>query len=682
MPGHEVVEPGGGLEAAVAVTGIRQWLSWRVNRLRCMTPAEIPHRFIRAVSAYAESVGWFFGPMMVPAPNLAVGSKFWIDNTARVNAARYTAEADRVTAGKLDVFALRDIDVGSPPSWNRDPKSGIEAPRTFGKLLDYRNPQLVGDIKYLWEPNRHLHLVTLAQAYALSRDAKYLQVIHQHLESWFAACPYRTGANWSSALEVAIRLINWSVTWQLLGGVRSPLFDHAQGARLRRCWLDSVYQHAQFVRGYFSRYSSANNHLIGEAAGLFIAALTWPHWPSAKVWQTTAKAILETEAQRQNAPDGVNREQAVAYHHFVLDFLLLCLLAGKKNGLWFSVAYETRLEAMLEYLASIMDVNGNVPMFGDSDDGQVVRLTPGDDFSSYRSLLATGAIVFRSGEFKRKAGALDDKTRWLLGSEADGLFDSQSTETTRLPLRQNFPLGGYYILGCDFETDHEVRLTVDAGPLGFQTIAAHGHADALSFTLSVGGLEYLIDPGTYAYHTQGPWRRYFRGTAAHNTVRVDGKDQSEPGGNFMWLRKARAGCSQWASTPEEDLFEGWQNGYKRLDDPVMHRRKIALRKAQRLVTIEDTLHMAGQHNIELLFHCSERCEVESIPGGYCLRQGSKTLLLKLPCIEAGSSQVLIGGLAPIFGWVSRRFDNKLPAPTIVWQARLQGEVVLRTEIVC
>jgi hypothetical protein len=262
------------------------------------------------------------------------------------------------------------------------------------------------------------------------------------------------------------------------------------------------------------------------------------------------------------------------------------------------------------------------------------------------------------------------------------LFDDQSTETTRLPLRQNFPLGGYYILGCDFETDHEVRLTVDAGPLGFQTIAAHGHADALSFTLSVGGLEYLIDPGTYAYHTQGPWRRYFRGTAAHNTVRVDGKDQSEPGGNFMWLRKAQAGCSQWASTPAVDLFEGWQNGYKRLDDPVMHQRKIALRKAQRLVIIEDTLHMAGRHNIELLFHCSERCEVESIPGGYCLRQGSKTLLLKLPCIEAGSSQVLIGGLAPIFGWVSRRFDYKLPAPTIVWQARLQGEVVLRTEIVC
>jgi hypothetical protein len=681
MHGHEIAGPGGRREPADVVTGISHWLTWRINRLSCMSPAEIVHRFARALSAHAQSVGWFFGGQTMPAPALAATSNSWIHATASVDAARYTAAADRVAAGKLDVFALKDFDIGSPPRWNRDPKSGIDAPLSFGKLLDYRNPHLVGDIKYLWEPNRHLHLVTLAQAYVLSGDAAYLQVIRQHLESWFASCPYRMGPNWSSALEVAIRLINWSVTWQLLGGARSPLFDGAQGARLQQRWLESVYQHAQFVRGYFSRHSSANNHLIGEAAGLFIAGLTWPHWRVAKKWRSTAKAILEAEALRQNAPDGVNREQAVAYHEFVLDFLLLCLLAGKENGIWFSVAYETRIEAMLDYLASIMDVSGNVPMFGDADDGRVARLGA-DEVSPSRSLLATGAVIFRSGEFKRKAGSLDDKTRWLLGSQADSLFDAQSVAATTLPPRQSFPIGGYYILGCDFETENEIRLTADAGPLGFRSIAAHGHADALSFTLSVGGLEFLIDPGTYAYHTQGPWRRYFRGTAAHNTVRVDAKDQSESGGNFMWLKKARAGCSQWASTPEEDLFEGWHDGYKRLDDPVTHRRRITLSKASRLVTIEDTLHMAESHDIELLFHCSEQCRVEAVPGGYVLSQGRETLLLRLPEFEATSSQVITGGIAPIFGWVSRQFDDKLPSPTIVWQGRLKGRVVLRTEIVC
>ena len=190
-------------------------------------------------------------------------------------------------------------------------------------------------------------------------------------------------------------------------------------------------------------------------------------------------------------------------------------------------------------------------------------------------MLATAAILFQSGDFKRKAGALDDKTRWLLGAEADTLFQAQSAATTRLPIRQAFPEGGYYILGCDFETENEIRLIADAGPVGYLSIAAHGHADALAFTLSVGGMEFLIDPGTYAYHTQSRWRWYFRGTIAHNTVCVDGKDQSQSGGNFMWMKKARAGCSLWSSTAESDVFAGWHDGYTRLADPVTHRRRIA-----------------------------------------------------------------------------------------------------------
>ncbi|MEO8718020.1 MAG: alginate lyase family protein [Burkholderiales bacterium] len=665
-----------------AVSGAGASLRWRINRLRCMTPAEIPHRLLRALSADAQSIGAFFGARTVPAAELAARPKRWIHADARVAAAPYTAAAERVAAGRLDVFALRDVDLGSPPRWNQDPKTGIAAPLGFGKLLDYRNPRLVGDIKYLWEPNRHLHLVTLAQAYALDGEHRHLRVIAQHIESWLDACPCGMGPNWSSALEVALRLINWAAAWQLIGGVGSPLFADAAGERLRRRWLDSVYQHAQFVRGYFSRHSSANNHLIGEAAGLFIAALTWPHWPRAARWRQTATAILEAEAQRQVAPDGVDREQAVSYQQFVLDLLLLCLLAGKKNGVWFSVAYETRIEAMLEFLASIMDVGGSVPMFGDADDGRVLGLAPDAGLCPYRSLLATGAIVFRSGEFKRKAGALDDKTRWLLGREADALFDAQSAAASRLPPRRSFPVGGYYILGCDFETRSEIRLIADAGPIGLKSIAAHGHADALSFTLSVGGLEFLIDPGTFAYHTQPAWRQYFRGTGAHNTVRIDGLDQSESGGNFMWLRKARAGCSRWSSEPLEDLFEGWQDGYQQLPDPVMHHRRIVLRKAARRVSIEDTLCMSAAHDIELRFHCSEGCTVEPAPGGYRLGQAGKSLLLSLPGLAAGSAQVLIGSVAPIGGWVSRRYDDKVPAPTIVWRARIEGDVVLRSEIAC
>src|SRR6266446_3866630 len=386
---------------------------WRVNRLRCMTHAEIRHRALRALAMQAERWG-LVGYTVVPPPDLAHASRPWIHASAKVDAPRYLAAADRIAAGKFDVFAMQGIELSSPPRWNRDPKTGVEAPLSFGMLLDYRNPRLVGDIKYLWEINRHLHLVTLAQAYSLSGNARYLSVVRQHLESWLAACPYRMGPNWSSALESALRLINWSVAWQLLGGASSPLFEDAEGARFRQRWLESVHQHAQFVHGRFSLYSSANNHLIGEAAGLFIAALAWPYWPRARAWLAEAKAVLERETLLQNGPDGVNREQAVSYQQFELDLLLLPLLAGRANGKGFSAAFESRIEAMIEYLASIMDVRGNVPMFGDADDGAVLNLAPQRDFCRYRSLIATGALLFGRGDFKAKAGGLDDKTRWLL----------------------------------------------------------------------------------------------------------------------------------------------------------------------------------------------------------------------------------------------------------------------------
>ncbi len=667
--------------SAVA-SGVMERVLWRLNRLRCMTHAEIRHRALRAMEMQAERWG-LLGSAIVPPPDLTQESRRWIHATARVDVAPYLAAAERIAAGRFDVFALQDAALGSPPRWNCDPKTRVEAPLSFGKLLDCRDPRRVGDIRYLWELNRHLHIVTLAQAYALSGDARYFGVIRRHLESWFDECAYGRGPNWSSALELGIRLINWSVAWQLLGGASSPLFQDGQGARFRRQWLDAVFQHAQFVHGHFSLYSSANNHLIGEAAGLFVAALTWPYWPRTRAWLAEAKAILEREALLQNAPDGVNREQAVSYQQFELDLLLLALFAGRANGKKFSTAFESRIEAMIEYFASIMDAGGNVPAFGDSDDGFVVRLAQGGEFCRYRSLLATAAILFRRGDFKAKAGGLDDKTRWLLGESADSAFRQIDGAGAQSPIRRAFPIGGYFVLGCDFESENEIRLVADAGPLGYQAIAAHGHADALAFTLSVGGKEFFIDPGTYTFHTQGAWRQYFRGTAAHNTVRVDGVDQSQSGGKFMWLRKAGAGCSLWRPSAERDIFEGWHDGYMRLANPVMHRRRITFDKLARRIVIEDTLQMATMHEIELFFHCSEQCHVNPVPGGYRISHAATTLLLKLPDVEgAASKDVHYGSIAPILGWASRRFDDKQPAPTIAWKARLARETVLRSEIIC
>jgi hypothetical protein len=655
-------------------------LAWKVNRLRCMGPAEIGHRLARSLAMRAER--WGLASESIPAPDLAQRARPWIALDPAVDPAPYVQAAERIAAGRLDVFALEDAYLGRPPRWNRAPKTGIEAALEFGKELDYRDPSRVGDIKYLWEPNRHLQLVTLAQAYRLTGEAKHGVALRTQLESWFDACPWRFGPNWSSSLECGLRLVNWALAWQLVGGVDSTLFAGPDGDRFRARWLESVYQHAQFVCGHLSLHSSANNHLIGELAGVHAAALAWPHWPRSRQWLELSRALLEREALLQNAPDGVNREQAVSYQQFELDLLLLPMLAARAQGEDFSAAYQARIEAMLEYVASIMDAGGHVPMFGDADDGCAVRLDPRDSLCRFRSLLATGAIVFGRGDFKAKAGALDDKTRWLVGPGADRAFEALDASRVVLPVRRAFPEGGYYILGCDYETPREIRLVADAGPLGYREIAAHGHADALSFTLCVGGDEFLVDPGTYAYHTEGEWRAYFRGTSAHNTVRVDGMDQSQSGGNFMWLRKARACCERWSSSGVRDTFEGWHDGYRGLADPVTHRRRIVLDKVARTIAIDDGLEMAGTHDVEIFFHCHEECTVRPFEGGVELARGDRAIRLCWPDADGAQVRLLEGSLDPIAGWVSRRFDRKHPAVTLAWKARLTANHLLRTTITC
>lgn len=654
-------------------------LAWYWNRLRCMSAGEVWHRAHQKVMSRLQKFELAIAGG-VPPVDLSRVARGFVGRDSRVTREPYIRAAAGILAGELKVFNV-DCQFGATPDWNRDPKTGTIAPLAFGKTLNYRNESVVGDIKYLWEPNRHLHLVTLAQAYHQSGEQRYLDGLRHQLESWLDQCPYLRGPNWTSSLELAIRLINWSIAWQLIGGVGSPVFAGPDGARFRERWLRSIYQHMHFIRGHFSRYSSANNHLIGELSGLYVGCVTWPFWPDTAKWQQVAKNGLEREALQQNASDGVNREQAISYQQFVLDFLLLAGLAGRENDDAFSEPYWRRIESMLEFLAAVMDVNGNVPMIGDADDGYAVRLSQEAEFCPYRSLLATGAVLFERGDFKAKAGQLDDKTRWLLGSVSDQAYPDIQVNIAELPMRREFREGGYYILGSEFETPRELRVIADAGPLGYLSIAAHGHADALAFTLSVGGREILIDPGTYAYHTQKKWRDYFRGTAAHNTVTVDGENQSEIGGNFLWLHKATAHCEVWETGTEQDRFVGSHDGYSRLVGPVVHRREIMLEKASRRIIVTDTLDCAGQHRAECRWHFSEACEIWQEDHVLYARNSGIEVSLRL-ADSALKFEIHNGEEAPPCGWVSRSFDVKIPTVTAVVPFAVHGRTTLVTEIVC
>jgi len=648
-------------------------VGWYWNRLRCMSIAEIMGRASTSATLAMERRK---APTEVPAARLDRLGARWLPRELPEPAGAILLRANEVLSGHWRIFANDAMNLGFPPEWNRNPANGALLPLTYGKTMSFRDPAVTGDIKYLWEPNRHLELVCLAQAWQLTSDMRYLEGIGTLLESWFVQCPYGLGPNWSSALEAGIRLINWSITWQLIGGLSSPLFQHPVGKVLRADWLNSIWRHAEFIRGHQSRHSSANNHLIGELAGLFVAGSTWPYWEEAKQWRRVSRDGLEREALVQNAPDGVNREQTTAYQQFVWDFLLLAGLAARATGKPFSDAYWARMESMLVYVAAVMDSGGNVPMFGDADDGRVSGLSLSAGGCAFQSQLATGALLFENASLARKAGFVDLRTRWLLGSEACQPFDSLLLKAAPATTRVDFPDGGVYVLGCHLDTLDEMRLVADAGPLGLGGIAAHGHADALSFTLSVAGREFLVDPGTGTYHGPRAWRDGFRGTAMHNTLSIAGEDQAVSGGKFMWVRKYRTTVLERESTRLVDRLVAEHDGYRRLPGRPVHRRSWEVDRLGERVTIRDEIQASGAQRVTLHWHFSEACNVTCTPDGLLVTNGPVCLSMVLPM--EGEVSILHGADEPLAGWISRGYDRVSPSTTVEWRGTLEPGMAVET----
>ncbi|WP_051294811.1 heparinase II/III family protein [Maridesulfovibrio bastinii] len=646
---------------------------WFFYRLRAMGPAEICWRFRNLAYSRLQRIG-LFRVRRVASPKLDKDDGRWLPFDALADSREECVKiADDLLEKGMHLFSLEHLYPCIEPDWNTDPLTGIKAPLKFGKTLDYRDTAIVGDSKYLWEPSRFLQVVPIARAYSLTGDDKYLDAVKKMIRSWLKQCPYLYGPQWSSSLELAIRLINWALAWQYIGGKDSKIFKDEDGRFFKKEWLESIYRHMDFIRGWFSKGSSANNHLIGEAAGLFTACATWPYWEDCSQWRILTRDILEVEVRRQIHLDGIDAEQAVSYQQFVLDFLLVAWTSHRES---FSEGYLSVVRKMISFIGAIMDSKGNVPMIGDADDGFVTGLLPYGE-CPYKSLLATGGILFIRKSLRARVGKEDLKTRSLLGRNPAAVKKRKAGDRAMSRCRR-FRHGGYYLLGSSFNEADEIFILVDCGPLGLGSLAAHGHADALSVYLSAGGNEFLIDPGTYAYHTDRKWRDYFRGTSAHNTIRVDGEDQSVIGGNFLWRDKAEAKPLEISLGGAIESFTGMHNGYSRLSDPVTVERSISFERRNSIVKIEDRLECSSSHTVEQFWHFSEKCCLSNPSNGIVVAEnGGWRMTMSFP--KNSDIKIISGQEDPPLGWISRSYGAKEPCSVVVCTKEIKNSSVLRVE---
>jgi len=642
---------------------------WLKRRLRTMGPIEV---FSRLSDLGRHCTLWVYPTAVKPRVLvLAAGTNAslrapgleYFNGLCPTLRHHLLVNADQWLHHWASFFGLRETFLGDTICWRRDYSSDITSPLRYSGLIKRHAVETVGDVRYVWELNRLQHLVLLALAATWTGRAAYTDEIERQLISWRTQNPFMKGINWKSPLEASIRLISWSFISFLLQG--SNRFTNFCFKELR----ETIYQHQYFIRNFYSKNSSANNHLIGEMAGLYVGAVFWPWYRESASWQSFARQKLIQEIVRQVEDDGVSKERAIEYHLFILELFLLAGALGHAVGDRFPQHYWDRLARMRTFLAAISDRVGNLPMFGDGDSGQVVRLP--------ESTAERGRVLARLDP-SLKTRVNDLRLIFLLWGQTPRQLPIVPVQIAKQSL-QAFPQGGYYVLSANRGSEDEMVVVFDTGPLGLPPLYAHGHSDALSFCLSYGGREFFVDPGTYCYHTEAPWRLYFRGTAAHNTVRVDEQDQSVSGGPFLWRHVASCRAEKSEDNDEFVEVRGSHDGYQRLQDPVTHTRNLRLVKRSRALLITDHLECRACHDIELVFHFGEQCQIR--PSGshsFEVVNGNKRLAIQLD--SRLEPKLYRGSETPIFGWVSRRFRDKEPSFTLVSRAKLTGSRQFQTEI--
>jgi Heparinase II/III-like protein/Heparinase II/III N-terminus len=494
--------------------------------------------------------------------------------------------------------------------------------------------------------------------------------VADHLKSWWAAYPPMRGVHWISGIELGIRLLSWVWVRRLLDGwAGAPdLFERNTDA------VHQIHAHQRWLAAFPSRGSSANNHVIAEDAGRLAAACAFDWFPESEGWRSAALASLDEQLRHNTFPSGLNRELASEYHGLVLELGLAAAAEAQAAGLSVPPTTWRVLLRMTDALAAVVDDRVRPPRQGDADDGRGL-VVDGEATDRWASLLATGERLFGRAAWWPAPGAADVRTLALAA-----MAGPRNLPDVRPATRPaHFADAGLTVLRAAGEPG-EIWCRLDGGPHGFGSIAAHAHADALSVELRCGGVDVLADPGCYCYHGEPAWRSYFRSTLGHNTLELDGTDQSTSGGPFLWTRHARSrvvvahadelGTSRWV---------GEHEGYGDRRHPVVHRRTVELDAVARRLTVVDQVDSARGHRGRLAFHLGPSVTVDLSGHTAALRWSGGGAVLALPA--ALRWEAYRGQSDPPLGWYSAGFGRREPAVTLVGTGPIEpGSPPLSSEL--
>jgi hypothetical protein len=654
-------------------------LGWYLRRVATMSPADVAWRVRDQTLKLAWSRRQVRREQLASAVSLPPGERRFTAVLRPDTAARVPEEARKAVVeaasgllrGEWEVLGVVRTDLVLP-DWFRDPVTGRRsAPDRYAFRIDPRSEEQTGNIKQVREISRLQHLTLLATAWFLTGEQPYAQRVAEQLRSWWRENPFLSGVNWTSGMELGLRLI--SLAW-----IRRLLADWPDVADLFERDALAVQQirwHQQYLAAFVSRGSSANNHVIAEAAGQLVASCAFPWFPESERWRRKSALLLQRELVRNTFPSGIGRELASDYQCFIAELGLIAAVEAGARGHPLSADTWQRLCAMVDSAAALVDGQLCPPRQGDSDVGRALLLeAPAPN--RWPSLLALGEVLLGSLDWWPRVTA--DAGSSIIGALGQEKHDIEGRPSGR-PSR--FADAGVTLLRTAGAKSPEIWCRCDGGPHGYLSIAAHAHADALSVEVRYAGVDILADPGNYFYPGEPAWSSYFRSTIAHNTAELSERSQSSEGGPFLWLHHAQAREIEVIDDGDIASWTAEHDGYGSLDPSALHRRSVLLDRASRSIDIIDVIY-GGGYDIRLAFHLGPDVHAEL---------EASCAVLNWPAAPApGAARLELppglrwslhrGETDPILGWYAPGLGRRVPAFTLLGSGRCLPGIPLITRL--
>ncbi|MBT6329387.1 MAG: heparinase II/III-family protein [Kordiimonadaceae bacterium] len=489
------------------------------------------------------------------------------------------SSADKLLCGELILFSHFDYQFQGCPDWFHDPFLG----KTYSSNTHWTRIDEFGfqdsDVKILWETSRFSWAPTLAQAFIISGDLKYIKVLNRWMQDWCDKNPANQGIQWKCGQETSLRLLHFLTAVKLLGDENCDPVKCAQFVERHLNRISPTTQYAQAQR---------NNHLISEGAALFIGGYWLTVQPGLSTAQKTmgtkyhkkGRRLLEWVGENLIYSDGSFSQHSVVYHRMILDAYCLSEIWRRDFNLPpFSNGLNRKINAATDWLFTFTDPqSGDAPNLGGNDGAHIYNLALAE-YRNFKPSIQLASILF-DGHACYAAGDWDDQQAWAYANLKETIYSPKKR------ISKLFADGGYYIHICNKPDDSWFLFRLpyyrDRPP----------HSDALHFDLWSEGKNILIDSGTYSYTTgDKSIIEAMKGVAGHNTIQFANRDQMPALGRFLFGKWIRGKWSLNAETNADEVTAEYTDYLN-----VSHKRTIKVEDEK--ITVTD--HISGPQNHWLL----------------------------------------------------------------------------------